>query len=328
MSQAYEEKRALYEKTMVKKEERAWFVDCVGFTMEPERKAAFLAIHRVVWQNEGKKEPWNLFRFGIEHDPNNEHDENAVVIFCWRQQKDGSWTKLRLGHVPSKDPFTKKACHANVAVKEWLETGQVWMTAYKKAPNSDETFDSRLVRLVYIWWDDQKKFGRMKFAIHTSVSIKELPRGVLPIESFSPGSAEAPKAKAPPVESGDYPTTKQIEKLLELQGALSQLRYESPNGLSAATFISQWDSRELSWMKFASQSEFDTATKGLDVYSDPVAALDLPAFEKEYGPVAAQNVYKLSGIYAGPFIRLHVAAVIANASEVVMVLKKFKSPVV
>lgn len=314
-----------YCKTRVNPGERAWFLRLTGHTMVEAKMRVFAAIHEKIFKHP-ELPVSDFFKFGLLHQPNNEYDNEAVAFFLWHRSADG--VKRRpLGFVQSKDQDSKQKISHNRAAKEWLH-GDLLL--------KEDVYgeDRPIVRLVHIWYDSAKKFGSAWFAVHTSSTIKTVPRGVSPISNFSPDDAENEdgsrfdevgmtlSSSIPSVTNHDYPAPILIDKLISAHKELvDYFRLEEEDGVCEPVFLSQLENDPI---RFASQEEFE---KSNPTYGPAMTTESLVLLEKDYGHILANNYYKLSGIYEGPFITHHVSAVLASINEALTVLRRFRSPV-
>jgi len=111
MSEYSNERKEKYIEEMLEPGERIWFFRLTGHTMVKSRTALFVALAKKVWEVAGKQKPWKMFRFGIERDLENKHDDSAVSVFMWRQV-DGEWKKFELGYIPRSERGEGKIYHS------------------------------------------------------------------------------------------------------------------------------------------------------------------------------------------------------------------------
>jgi hypothetical protein len=329
MSEFSSERKERYVEKMLRPGERIWFVRLAGHLAKGQkaRLAAFVAIARKVWKMAGKKNPWDLFRFGIERDLGNKVDDAAVSIFLWRKTDKG-WIKHPLGFVPATERGKGKVNH-NRAFAKWLDEGKIKKINYTVEPGSKETFKSHLIRLVHIHWDEKKTFGSAHFAIHTSFGVKTLPRGVKEIENVGlEATTGLHDGEIPTVANNDYPTEKTIDKLISAHKEFVEMfQLEEDEGILAPTFMSQWWEEGYDRGSFESQNEFACwlDQQQETPWTQPETTVDLRAIEKEHGPVMAENYYRFTGLFEGPFTKVHAARVLATITEMLMIARKFRA---
>jgi hypothetical protein len=326
MSEYSTDRKKRYIKKMLKPGERIWFVRLTGHMMTKARTKVFVALARKAWELADKKDPWQLFRFGIERDIDNKHDDSAVSIFLWHNV-DGEWTKRQLGFIPRSERGKGKVYHSK-AFALWLDEGKVLNVEYTMAKGSEETFESPLVRLVHIHWDEKKNFGSAHFAIHTPYSVTQLPRGVKELESVGQASeGDEPEAlhegKLPVVETFSFPDEKVIDRLITAhQEFQKHFSYTDSEGECNAVFMLQCSEPRPYKDEAAFQEDWDGGHDATWIF--PETTESIKKVQNDYGPVMARNYYRFTGLFEGPFDQHHTSRVLATINELLVVARKLK----
>lgn len=328
MSEYSNERKQRYIKTMLKPGERVWFFRLTGHMMEKARTQLVKAINKKVFQMSGKKDPWQLFRFGIERDSANAYDELAVSVFLWHRQKDGTWIKRDLGFIPRQERGHGKHNH-NKAVALWLDDKLIKTVEYTVKKGSKETFTSPLVRLVHSYWKDDGSFGSVYFAVHTDYETKDLPRGVKEIENVGkPHDGKKHEGVIPTVSSNEYPDPKTVDRLISAHREFENyFTLEEDDGICVPVFMSQWDEEIEILHEYKDHETFENSLGTMQQWpwGNLTETKDLRVIAKEHGPVMAENYYKFNGIFEGPFTQQRASTVLAAIQEILMVCRRYQS---
>lgn len=332
MSQYSDDMRKKFAKEYVKEGQRAWFFQLTGQMMEARRKKVFLQVAKKVEENRDTKKPWEMFRFTVERDEENEYDPFAVKLHLLIL-KQNEWKKVQIGFVMKNDRKLGGEVLHNKAVFNFLKEDQVVKVTYPGTDKIPELTEYD-VRMVHCYYDSQKNFASAHFAIITPFEVDSVPRGVKHFENYGiSGGGEVDRVKketvrveAPPAAvSNEFPDAQMIDKLITLNKEFQRFfSYEDSGGENSPFFLLQCIQPQVFGMdeidfQAAWDNEYDQD------WHPAENTIALERIRDEYGAIMAKNYYRLTGIFEGPFTESHVSKVIRAATEMLAPLKRFQA---
>lgn len=332
MSEFSDSQKKKYAQAVLQPGQRAWFFRLTGHTMTPERKKLFTALSERAWNEQGKIEPWMLFRLDLEQEPDNKFDPNAVRVLFVRR-KDEMWNTLQLGYVPLNERGKGQVYHSK-AISHFLGQNLVIYNNFIHEGLPD--YVARTVHLVHIHYDARQAFGSAHLAVLTPWDATDLPSGVKALESayMAPESREIVwetlshkdcQPEAPPATAPAWtpPSEKTIDRLISLHKEfISYFTYEDSGGTCSPCFMVQCTEPRPYKDETSFAKDWESGHDQMWLFPDSVE--NLKVVEKDYGPTMAKNYYRFTGLYSGPFEQGHATQVLNNVTEVMNVLRKME----
>lgn len=298
--------------------ERAYVLRLTGHEKDEKRKNIVQKMNQARHKVEGYshcKPLWELFKMSLRPAPENEYDPFAVEV--WVSMKvNGEYQKFQIGYIKAND--NGKPVGYNRSVFKWLKAEKVLRTV-----------------VLDIGADADSDLTWCVLGIVTTFDTTDLAKKCQPIENYGKepriGDQPVPKkevstpkhvGETPSLESGNYPTLREIDELITLHSAFEDCFgwEEVEDGetfVVTPIFMSQW---AVGMQRFKNETELKSFMDKNRCYGTLEEALDLRQVEKDYGPIMASVVYVFSGKLKGPCTGPHAREVLRVMRQVIKIL--------